>query len=113
MSTFDDLTDDMDTMLMSSLNDGGADYLNATGALMASGLEVIVDMDVERVDNLSGGVDRVMTIAVRKALVVPFDRKGAFRANADNPVKALGTKVWHIDGIAEDDGHLITFYVVP
>ena len=113
MSTFADLTDDMDAMLMSSLNDGGADYFSAAGAVLASGIEVIVDADVERVDNLSGGIDRAVTVTVRKSLLVPLDRKGAFRANADNPVKALGTKTWHIDGIAEDDGHMITFYVVP
>ncbi len=113
MSTFADLTDDMDEMIMSSLNDGAADYLNAAGAVLASSLEVIVDMDVERMDTISGGVERMVTVTVRKSLLVPFDRKGSFRSNADAPVKALSTKTWHIDGIAEDDGHMITFYVVP
>ena len=102
--SFDDLTDDMDAMLMSSLNDGLADYLNASGAVLAGGLEVILDKEVDRLDTASGMLDRAVVITVRKSLLEPFDRKGAF---------LLDGKTWHIDGIAEDDGHLITFYVVP
>lgn len=113
MTGFAELTDDMDAMLMSSLNDGAADYLNAAGVVVASGIEVIVDKDVERVNLASGMVDRVVTITTKKALLQPFDRKGVFSSNLDQPVKALADKTWHIDGIAEDDGHLITFYVVP
>lgn len=101
---FADLTDDMDIMLMSSLNDGLANYLNASGAVLAEGVEVMLDKDVERVDIVSGMVDRAVTISVRKSLLQPLDRKGAF---------VLAGKTWHIDGIAEDDGHLITFYLVP
>lgn len=102
--SFADLTDDMDAMLMSSLNDGLADYLNASGAVLAGGLEVILDKEVDRLDTASGMLDRAVVITVRKSLLEPFDRKGAF---------LLDGKTWHIDGIAEDDGHLITFYVVP
>ena len=104
MAGFDDLTDDMDAMLMSSLNDGLADYLNASGAVLAGGIEVILDKEVDRLDTASGMLDRAVVITVRKSLLEPFDRKGAF---------LLDGKTWHIDGIAEDDGHLITFYVVP
>lgn len=104
MAGFADLTDDMDAMLMSSLNDGQADYLSAVGAVLAGGVEVILDKDVERLDVVSGLLDRAVTITVRKTLLQPLDRKGAFR---------LAGKTWHIDGIAEDDGHLITFYVKP
>lgn len=102
--SFADLTDDMDAMLMSSLNDGLADYLNASGAVLAGGIEVIFDKEVDRLDTASGMLDRAVVITVRKSLLEPFDRKGAF---------LLDGKTWHIDGIAEDDGHLITFYVVP
>lgn len=102
--SFADLTDDMDAMLMSSLNDGLADYLNASGAVLAGGIEVILDKEVDRLDTASGMLDRAVVITVRKSLLEPFDRKGAF---------LLDGKTWHIDGIAEDDGHLITFYVVP
>ncbi|WP_296125071.1 hypothetical protein [Pseudomonas sp. Ga0074129] len=108
---FDELTEDMDDMIMSSLNDGIADYLNASGAVLAGGIEVILDKDVERVDIVSGMVDRSVTITVRRHLLQPLDRQGAFRLY---PVEwGADGKTWHIDGIAEDDGHLITFYVKP
>ena len=104
MAGFGDLVDDMDVMIMSSLNDGLADYLTGSGAVLAEGVEVMLDKDVERVDIVSGMVDRAVTISVRKSLLQPLDLKGAF---------VLDGKTWHIGGIAEDDGHLITFYVVP
>ena len=109
--SFADLTDDMDAMLMSSLNDGLADYLNASGAVLAEGLEVILDKDVERIDLASGMVDRAVTITVQLHLLQPLDRKGAFRL--DPQAWGADGKTWHIDGIPVDDGHLITFYVVP
>lgn len=102
--SFADFTDDMDAMLMASLNDGTADYLNAAGAVLAAGVQVIFERDVERLDVVSGMLDRAVTLTARKALLVPLDRKGAFR---------LADKTWHIDGVAADDGHLITLYVVP
>ena len=104
MAGFADLTDDMDAEIMASLNDGQADYLNAVGAVLAEGVEVILDKDVERMDVITGMVDRAVAITVRKALLQPLDRKGAF---------SLDGKTWHIDGIAEDDSHLITFSVKP
>lgn len=113
MASFADLTDDMDVDLLASLNDGCADYFTDTGAVAAEGIEAIVDRDVERINGVSGFVDRVMTICVQKSALGRLDRKGAFRSNADRPVKALGARLWHIDDIAEDDGHLITFYLVP
>jgi hypothetical protein len=111
MAGFGDLVDDMDAMLMSSLSDGLADYLNTSGALLAGGIEVMLDRDIERLDIVSGMVDRAVTITVRRHLLQPLDRKGAFRL--DPADWGADGKTWHIDGIAEDDGHLITFYVVP
>ncbi|MDP2444164.1 hypothetical protein [Pseudomonas sp.] len=111
MAGFAELMDDMDEMIMSSLNDGGADYLNASGALLVEGIEVILDKDVERMDIVSGMVDRSVTITVRRHLLQPLDRQGAFRL--DPAEWGADGKTWHIDGIAEDDGHLITFYVKP
>lgn len=102
---------DIDTDVMSALNDGRADYLNASGAVLAAGLEVIFDKDVERMDLISGMVDRAVTITVRRHLLQPLDRKGAFRLAPED--WGADGKTWHIDGIAEDDGHLITFYVKP
>jgi hypothetical protein len=105
------LTDDMDAAIMAGLNDGTADYLNAAGAVLASGLEVILDKDVERLDVVSGMLDRAVTITVRRHLLPPLDRKGALRLDPQD--WGADGKTWHIDGIAEDDGHLITFYVKP
>ena len=111
MAGFADLIDDMDAAIMASLNDGTADYLNAAGAVLASGLEVMLDKDIERMDLISGMVDRAVTITVRRHLLQPLDRKGAFRLAPED--WGADGKTWHIDGIAEDDGHLITFYVKP
>ncbi|MOA49807.1 hypothetical protein D3C78_1727350 [compost metagenome] len=51
-------------------------------------------------------MERATTITVRKALLQPLDRNGAF---------LIDGKLWHIarKGIASDDDHLITFFVVP
>ena len=109
--SFADLMDDMDEMIMASLNDGQCDYLAGTGAVLAGGLSIIFDKEVERVDMASGMVDRAVTITVRRHLLRPLDRKGAFRLYPQD--WGADGKTWHIDGIAADDGHLITFYVVP
>lgn len=90
--------------VISRLNDGSAQYLSRTGEVLAEAVPVIVVLDVERVDGLSGSIDRVRTHCMQKHLLQPFDRQGAF---------VMDGKTWHIDGIAEDDGHLITFYVKP
>lgn len=94
----------MDAAIAKTLSDGLADYLKASGAILARDVEVILDRDVERLDTVSGMLDRAVTITVRKGLLQTFDRKGAFR---------LDGKTWHIDGIAVDDGHWLTLYVVP
>lgn len=104
MSGFADFVADLDDMVMDSLSDGTATYLGRDGQVLAVDVQVIVDLDVERVDALSVGIDRVRTHCVQKNLLQPFDRQGAF---------AMDGRTWHIDGIAEDDGHLITLYVVP
>ena len=98
------MRDGMNKTIQRALSDGVADYLSATGMQLASGVEVIIDMDVDRIDVVSGMIDRAVTITVRREQLQPIDRKGAFR---------LPAKTWHIDAIAADDGHMITFYVVP
>lgn len=104
MAGFGKALEAMDSAIAASLNDGQADYLNYAGAVLAEGVAVILDRDVERLDTVSGMLDRTVTLTVRKGLLQPFDRKGAFR---------LDGKAWHIDGIAADDGHWLTLYVVP
>ncbi|MCY1358698.1 hypothetical protein D9M68_713910 [compost metagenome] len=109
MAGFGDFIADLDDAVMGSLSDGVADYLSRAGEVLAPAISVIVELDVERIaDTELGGVggviERVRTHCVQKRLLVPFDRQGAF---------LMDGKTWHIDGIHEDDGHLITFYVVP
>lgn len=103
----------MDSAILSSLSDGCIDHLSASKTLLAGGLEAIVDTDVQRINEVTGFVDRVVTVCVRKASLGNYARNGLIRSNAAEPVAALGSKDWHIDGVAADDGSLITFYVVP
>lgn len=104
MTGFGDLIDDLDDQVMASLGDGEAQYLSRSGAVLADKVPVIVELDVERVSAINGALDRMRTHCVQKRLLHPLDLKGAF---------AMDGKTWHIDGIADDDGYLITFYVVP
>lgn len=105
-ASFSAMTAALDAAVMGSLNDGQGDYLSAAGVVLASGLELILDRDVDRfdIDSVSGAMERAVTITARKALLQPLDRKGAF---------LLDGKLWNIDRIASDDGHLITFFVAP
>lgn len=113
MASFADRMGSMDAKIMRSLKDGSVDYLAANGGVISLRVEAIVEQDVTRVDEVNHVMDRVTTICVIKTQLPRLDRKGSFRSNADEPVRALADKTWHIDGIENDDGHLITFYVVP
>ena len=104
MAGFSDLISDMDDMVMGSLSDGDAQYCSRSGVVLAVSVPVIVELNAERVTDINGAVDRVRTHCVQKRLLQPLDLQGSF---------SIGGKTWHIDGIVEDDGHLITFYVVP
>ena len=79
-------------------------YLDKTGAVLAEDLELIVDRDVERVDMANGMIDRAVMVTVRSSLIQPLDRKGAF---------LIDGKKLHFDGVASDDGHMISLYVRP
>ncbi|WP_235869766.1 MULTISPECIES: hypothetical protein [Pseudomonas] len=113
MASFADLTSEMDATLLASLKDGRVDFLTASGSVAVEGLDAIVEQDVERIDELSGAVQRVVTICVLKNALGGYDRKGAFRSNSGEPVELLADKAMHLDGIESDDGSLITFYVRP
>lgn len=89
---------------LARLADSVGDYVSSNGAVLAPGLALMVDKDVERLDMVSGAMDRAVTVTAERSQITPLDRKGGFVVNG---------QTWHIDGIASDDGHLITFYVVP
>lgn len=102
MTSFGDCIAALDDAVMDSLSDGTATYLSRSDQVLAEGVPVIVEKDVERFSE--GAVDRVRTHEVQKRYLQPFDRQGAF---------VMDGKTWHIDGIERDDGHMITLYVVP
>lgn len=87
---------------LSRLADSVVDHLDAQGATLVAGLDAMIDRDVERLDQ--GRLERAVTVTVSKGALQSFDRRGAFRVNGE---------VLHIDKIASDDGHLVSFYVVP
>lgn len=86
------------------LADSVGDYISRAGAVLAPQLALMVDKDVERMDMVSDAIDRAVTVTAQRSQIQPFDRKGGF---------VIDGQIWHIDGIASDDGHMITFYVVP
>lgn len=104
MSTrFGQATERLHRVGQTRLADSIGNYVDRNGAVLAQGLELQVDRNVERFGE-GGVVDRMTIISVLRSLIQPLDRKGAF---------VIGSETWHIEGIADDDGHLITFYVVP
>ncbi|MNZ18418.1 hypothetical protein D3C78_354280 [compost metagenome] len=102
MAGFGDLVDEMDDTILEVLGDGEFAFVDRNGHVLVESLHAAVEDGVERID--AGAIDRVRTIEVRKGLLVPLDRQGAFLDEDGN--------TWAIDGIHADDGHLITFYVV-
>lgn len=103
--SFGDLIDAADEMILETLGDGTAAHLSQAGSVLVEGVPIELNRNVEAPDFSQGVVDRVTTIAFRKARVLPFDRRGAFRLEAG--------EVLHIDRIISDDGHLITLSVKP
>ncbi len=104
MASFADQVAEMDDLLFDGLADGITQHLSRNGEVLVEALPTFVDVEAERLDAVSGGIDRVRTHQVQKSLLQPFDRQGSFFFDG---------RVWHIDGIAADDGDLITLYVVP
>lgn len=103
--SFGALIDAADEMILETLGDGTAAHLSQAGSVLVEGVPIELNRNVEAPDFVQGVVDRVTTIAFRKARVLPFDRRGAFRLEAG--------EVLHIDRIISDDGHLITLSVKP
>lgn len=89
---------------MQALSDKLVDYHGSKGELLSAGLTAIVDHGTDRINETTGSIDRWSTIAVLHADLQKVDRKGYF---------LLDARQFYIDGIANDDSHLITFYVRP
>lgn len=102
---------ELSTAVMAVLGDGQGDYLDAGGAVLATGIVLIWETGVERIDVANGMMDRVNTITVNKADLPKVDRRGSFVPQGPD-WGSLSGKQQHIDGIASDDGCFVTFYVV-
>lgn len=86
------------------LSDETADYLDGQGNLVAEDVPIMNDKDV-----VAAGFEEILldprrSLSALRAHLPAIHRGGSFQ---------IAGKAWHIDGIAADDGHLITFYVVP
>lgn len=101
----------VDAAIEASLSDGTADFLASNGTLQRQGLAIMLDKEVDRFEQVGGGVSRAVTISVRSAALGQYDRQGAFKL--DRCQWGADGKTWHLDGIVSDDGAWITFYVVP
>lgn len=99
MAGFGDLVDDMDAMLMSSLNDGACDYLGPQGESPAYGIEVIIDHNLQRVG--PDGLFRTDAVGItwKKRDLPAAVRGGIFKQ---------GCKRYCLEDLIEDDGHMIT-----
>ncbi|MEM5617532.1 hypothetical protein AAHB60_06695 [Pseudomonas aeruginosa] len=75
MAGFVQLVADMDEIIADVLGDGEFGYLDRSGRQVGNAA-VIVEEGVERME--AGALDRYRTIACRKAVLQPLDRKGAF-----------------------------------
>lgn len=89
---------------MARTADAIVDYLDRQGDVIAEGIAVAIDDSVDRPNDDTGAIDRARAISVLWSALPRLDRKGAFRDQAG--------KLWRIDGIHEDDRHLISLYVV-
>lgn len=99
MAGFADLVDDMDDMLMGSLNDGTCDYLGMHGEPPAYGIEVIIDHNLQRVGPEGLFRSDAVGITWKKRDLPSAARGGVFRH---------GFKRYRVEDVIDDDGHMIT-----
>lgn len=100
MATFADRMDSMDAKIMSSLNDGRGDYLDASGRCCARGIELIVDHNLERVGP-DGAVFQTNAVGItfQRAALNKIDRGGVFQHNS---------KRYVVEDEISNDGQWIT-----
>lgn len=97
--SFADHTDDMDEMIMSSLNDGTAEYSCPAGAVSIHDIEVIIDHNLQRVGPEGLFRSDAVGITWKKRDLPSAARGGFFRQ---------GCKRYCIEDVIEDDGHMAT-----
>lgn len=100
MATFADALDDMDSMIMSSLNDGCGDYFDAAGRCVARGVELIVDRNLQRVGPEGGVFITEQTgIQFRRCAIDTVARGGLF---------VHGNRRYLVEEEIDDDGNWVT-----
>lgn len=90
---------EIDAAVMAALNDGAADYANAAGQPVASGVTVIIDRNIERAGPDGMFIAIPLAITWRKADLPEVHRGGVF---------AIGTATYVVERPVSDDGHFIT-----
>lgn len=86
------------------LADAQGDHLSRAGQPLVTDVNLIIDRQAERYNEVTGGLDRVTVINVYHSDLPTLDRQGSFLVNG---------QTLHIDGIESDDGHMVGFYVRP
>lgn len=99
MVGFADLIDEMDGAIMASLKDGHGDYRDANGLQVASGIELIVDRNLQRAGANGVFMSSAVGITCRRAAVGSICRGGLF---------VLDAVRYQVEDIIEDDGHMLT-----
>lgn len=97
--TFSDLTDDMDVMIMSSLNDGLGDYFEPAGTPVAQGIELMIDKNLQRAGPDGVFMSDAVGITWRKQELHGVVRGGFF---------VFGSIRYVVEDTIQDDGHMLT-----
>lgn len=90
---------EIDAAVMAALNDGAADYANAAGKTVASGVTVIIDRNIERPGPDGLFIAIPLAVTWRKADLAEVQRGGTF---------SVGGTRYVIERPVSDDGHFIT-----
>lgn len=96
---FADLVNDIDAMLMSSLNDGKGDYFDSAGIPVAQGIELIIDRNLQQAGPDGVFLSNAVGITCRNVEVGGVNRGGLFVIGGDRFV---------VETIIADDGHMLT-----
>lgn len=90
---------ELDAAVMAALNDGAADYADAAGNPVASGVAVIIDRHIERPGPDGMFIAIPLAITWRKAQLPEVQRGGTF---------TIGAERYIVERPVSDDGHFIT-----
>lgn len=93
------MRDLMHQCLITTLNDGTADYQDTAGNPVASGIAVMVDRNAQHADPNGMFVTVPISVTWSKSQLATVARGGQF---------VLGTDTFIVEDVITDDGHMIT-----